>query len=62
MRAGLYAVYGRWKSIRDDGWITTSLSNAMALEALLALTEAYPDDPHYRSAYNDVVATNGGLA
>lgn len=48
MRAGLYGVYARWKTVHDAGWGVTSLSTAMALEALRALSEAYPDDPLYR--------------
>lgn len=61
MRAGLYAVYSRWDTIRRDGWGVTSLSTAMALEAIRALAEAYPDDPLYRQQLAEIEAEHGDL-
>lgn len=61
MRAGLYAVYSRWETIRSDGWSVTSLSTAMALEAIRALAEAYPDDPLYRRLLAEIEAEHGDL-
>lgn len=61
LRAGLYAVYARWKCIHDDGWGVTSLSTAMALEAMQALAEAYPDDPYYRIALAELEREGGPL-
>lgn len=43
LRGGLFAVYSRWEAIYDDGFGVSSLSTAMALEAMQALADAYPD-------------------
>lgn len=54
LRSGLYGVYARWETIHRGRWGVTSLSTAMALEAVRALAEAYPDDPYYRKLLVDV--------
>ena len=54
MRAGLYGVYARWQTIHGLGGVVDSLATAMALEAMRALSEAYPDDPLYRRNLADL--------
>ena len=61
MRAGLTAVYMRWKMLFDSGWGVTSLSTAMALEAVRSLSEAYPDDSRYLSALAELESEHGDL-
>lgn len=61
LRGGLFDVYSRWKAIRDDGLGVSSLSTAMALAAMQALAEAYPEDRLYRELLAELEQDHGPL-